>query len=89
MADVETERPTPQRLLYEAAAKIDAALELLDMSETACAHCLATRFDNRIEAGVFERLLATPRKLRESAGLLTHLKNCGPGKYDYRLKGRA
>ena len=66
-----TEQPkTPQQLFREAAAKIESALVLLDMRETACSTCGSRRFENFAHAKAYRAFTDTPTRLLEAADRL-------------------
>lgn len=68
------ERQEVVTLLTEAAAKVEAALAVLDSSTHACERCGSRLFDQYDEMRVRERLDPTPEKLRIAASRLRNSK---------------
>lgn len=68
-------KPTPSELLREAAALIDKADALLDMSSNDCEHCGSHRFKNFLHAKVHQSITEMPDKL---VGLAARLESQNP-----------
>lgn len=61
---------TPQQLLRDAATRIETALVLLDMRESACNHCQSIRYENFAHAKVYRQFADVPVKMRDAAARL-------------------